>query len=260
MIKYILLTIVILKIMNVNSQENTRKWSQFRGVDKINFSISFMMEMSKQLKQKFENELDCTTCVDEVGFSLLVGEVDSTVIRENDIMKIKVEIHNSYDRKWILTTKWSSKEFSDPNEIHKSDITGKKVEFYWDNDFPKDDFLRIINSRILIPKTDKKLKFDLEIYNDVYPPEVCQFLFLTPPTKKEFKAVNDFFRNYQSSHLYFLYTELTDYLDDPRYLMNITLQIPEWNKEKFEIEIQEIFQLLSDSIKNNNISKIILCH
>lgn len=246
--------------MHVNLQENNRKWSQFRGIDKMTFSLSFMKEMSSQLKQKFQNELGCTACIDELGFSLMVGEVDSNVIREDDIMKIKVEILNSYDRKWILTSRWSSKDFNDPTEIHKSDISGKKVEFYWDIDFPKDELLRIINSRILIPKYEGKLKFDIEIYNDIYPPESCQFLFLKPPTKQELQEINNVFKSYQLEHLYFLYGDLTNYLDDPRYSTDIILQIPEWKKEKFEVEIQEIFKLLNDTIESDNILKIILCH
>lgn len=260
MIKYIFFTLTIFNLMNVNSQVNNRKWASFRNVDKMDFSTSFMKEMSHQLKHKFENELGFENCIDELGFSLMVGEVDSIIIRENDTFKLNVEIQNSYDRTWTLSCNWTSKNYNDSIEIHKTDIAGKTIEFSWGNDFPKDEFLKIINSRQSFPKSESNLKFDLDIYYDVYPPETCQFIFINPPKKKELKEINKFFRSYQISHLYFLYGDLTDYLDDPRYMNDLILQIPERNKEKFDIEIHEIFKLLSESIESENIRKIILCH
>jgi hypothetical protein len=260
MIKYLIFTFTILNLMNVNPQVESRRWAVFNNVEKMEFSINFMKEMSKQLKQKFEKELGCDSCCDELGFSLIVGEVDQTIAKVNDSMNLKVEITNSYDRKWGLTCNWTSKNFHDSLQIHKSDVIGEMIEFGWGIDFPKNEFLKIINSRQSFPKSETNLKFDLDIYYDTYPPEQCQVIFINPPRKKELKEINNFFRNYQRSHPYFAYGDLTNYLDEPRYLNSLILQIPEWNKSRFELEIYEIFQLLSESIESQNIHKIILCH
>ena len=245
--------------MNVSSQVD-RKWASFSNIDKTEFSISFMKEMSKQLKQQFENELKFENCIDELGFSLVVGEIDSIIVSEGDTTNLKVEIENSYDRKWVITCYWTTKNFQDPLAIHKTDINGKKIEFGWGKDFPRNELLNIINSRQSFPKLESNLKFDLDIYYDTYPPEQCQVIFFSPPKKKELKEINNFFKSYQRLHPYFLYGDLTDYLDEPRYLNHLILQIPEWNRSRFEKEIYEIFKLLSDSVESENIRKIILCH
>lgn len=248
--------------MKLNAQEfKLRKWATFHAVDKMKFSTSFMKEMSKQLKNKLEGNLNFENFVDEIDFSLNVGKIDTNLILINDTVTLKVELTNSFDKNWKVSCKWSSKDFKNPLDIHQSEIESKNVVFHWCSDLPLVEFKRIINSKLEIQsELRKKFKFDLDIYMNIYPPESCQFIFIKPPTKKELKEINTFFKNYQKLNRTFLYGDLTNYIDDPRYLTTLHFQVNEWNKEKFPETILNFFESFSREISNENILKIIVRH
>lgn len=244
-------------------QSPIRKWSTFYEPDKSGFTESFMREMAMQLKLQFEKILDKPNCVDEYGFNLVVG-IDSLQLTEKDkCVYANVMVTDPWANPWIenqrtrhLSCYWKSNDFDKPLDIHRSDISAKKVAFYWAEDFPKEDFIKMLNPALTWVKSDTTASFDLEIYLDVYPPNTYEFQFVIPPTKKELRKINRFFQKYQTEHPTFLYSELTDYEDNPRFFMDISLQIPEWSRELYLPKITEILKRMDSEIHPNNIQKI----
>lgn len=247
----------------MSQEAQMRKWATFYGLEETGFTESFMREMAIQLKQDFEKKLGKPNCVDNYGFNLIVG-IDSLQLTENEGRVIaKVAIADSWGDPWIenertrhISCSWKSNDFEQPLKIHQSDVTNEKIEFEWSDDFPKEDFLEMITPSLTWARSDSTAKFDLEIYLDVYPPFTYEFQFVESPTKKELKTINQFFRDHQSNNPTFLYVELTNYVDDPRFSMGISLQIPEREKELYLSKITEILRELSSVLTYDNIQKI----
>lgn len=256
MIKKIFSILLILNISSVMSQENKQyeKWGSFYEDFKYDFSESFKEEMCKQLKSQFDLQMNINKCVDRYGFMLSIGQTDLKIIEKDGFMFALVEISDLMTYTRTVTCSWKSDDFKKQTEIQKSSIKNKNVTFYWCADFPKEDFIKILEPNIKIKKGDENVNFDVDLYLYLLPDIAFHFEFKEKPTSPEIKSINTFFEQYKSKNPNLYIDELTEY--DSEYIMMIDFQSTDDNIENYVNSLKELFKELSKIEESKKILKI----
>jgi hypothetical protein len=256
MIKTILSILLIINITSIMSQEikQYEKWGMFYTDFKYNFSESFKAEMCKQLKLQFDLQMNINKCADKYGFMLSFGQIDPNIIEKDGYMFALVEISDLMTYTRTLTFCWKSDDFKKQTEIQKSNIKNKNVSFYWCLDFPKEDFLKILEPNIKFKKGYENLNFDVDLYLYLLPDISFYFEFKEKPTKQDINNINSFFNQYKSINPNLYINELTEY--DSEFVMMIDFQSTDENIDVYVNSLKELFKGLSKIDESNKILEI----
>jgi len=169
----------------------------------VRLSESFRKEMARQLEIKFIERLDGDRDVfNRYYFSLLAGY---------DINDFNITVKGgiAYARVWLLcsqvnnrsvTVCWGSEEFTDKKEIHLSDISDKKVEFDFGDDFPQDDLTTYTRPVFEVKKGMCGNGFDLNLYVFSFPDVYLKFDLRDPLSEDEKSAIWRVFSMYNTEN------------------------------------------------------------
>lgn len=171
-------------------------WVIFDKEKTKDFSESFKKELSIKLKEQFNWRFEEENIVESYDFFLIFGKTDLNTIVKNNYVFAIVEISAPDAKLYKVTASWSSKDFSNPLDIQKSDVSNKNVEFSWCADFPLEDFKEYLNPYKEIKKGENDFRFDLIISPFTFPDIAVKFIFDDKKTTSETltKIENEFIK------------------------------------------------------------------
>ena len=172
-------------------------WVNFDSTTTKEFSESFKNKLSEILNEKLCNLFENKVSETEFNFLLNIGSPVYLVNENKNLItkpfEIKVEdnyvfaktgLATVFAQSYNVTIAWSSPEFTNPIEIHKNDVTNKKVDFYWCNDFPKDEIIKSLAPTKTKLKSESGYNFDVVYHLKVFPDVSIYFDFTDKPTKE----------------------------------------------------------------------------
>lgn len=175
------------------------------------FSSSFKQKMEEalsiQLQSFFEGEIDDYNITLNVGNPIghmddngVYSESDFVVNSEGKFCYATVQINPLPYKTYYLTIAWTSNDFENPLEIQSSNISNKKVDFFWCQDFPKDNIINDLNPFRFDDKSKTGYKFDVKYYLRTFPDVNIVFTFKTIPDKKCYDAVKSEVYNFKEKY------------------------------------------------------------
>ena len=190
----VLFTIILVSFsFYLKSQTNNNKmendWIFF--VKSFDFSESFKLELSKQLKEKLYklNNLDKNQ---KNPIKLVIGmeELNQSISSEYIFSSANVFI-NETDEIYPITICWKSPDFTDLKEIQKSNINEKKIDFEWCQDFPFQELKNILKAEKVYEKINH---LNYIIKPKYYPDLNINFTFKTQLNDKESEIIEKIFK------------------------------------------------------------------
>lgn len=247
--KYILTILLILQTTNTYPQmNNTFETDGFIifSNEYTEFSDSFRKEMARQLEEQFIELMGGDKDIlDKYYFGMMVGSgYNGFEMRVNDgIVSAQVEVLSPDSQARWVTVSWYSDDISDKESIHRSDITGKNVNFYFGDDFPREALLRYTRPYKEIKKGEDGLNFDMNVYVLSFPDVFIVFDLIEPLTKEERYAVWKIFDTYNKGKDTLFY--LSDFTDNYIHL-DYYIRDTDYSTEDLKVHINELINLFAE--------------
>ena len=220
---------------------------------KIPFSKSFCKEMSCQLKDKFIEKMGMKDIIGRFHYGLMVDsdfqEADIQV--KNDKVYAQIYIRTPISFLQEITVVWESDEIADKSNIHLMDISGKKVEFDFGDDFPLEELLGYTKPSQHIDKGTDGMCFDIDLYIFTFPDVAINFITKEPLTEDDKKAILQIFYTYNEKKDAINY--LSDFKDNS---FHLDYHIESGNPETYINELISLFREISQLKLNGKIDKV----
>ncbi|MDP2385560.1 MAG: hypothetical protein Q8M29_04260 [Bacteroidota bacterium] len=232
-------------------------WIMFDSEKTKGFSESFKKKMAEDLYPKIYLMLDGKVSSEEFDFGMHVGLMDMKMMESNGYVFILATLTTEFASSYYITIGWASDEFKDPLEIHKSDLTNKKVEFTWCTDFPKEDILIGLKPTKTVNKEESKYKFDIQYYLYTFPDVAICFDFEGIPTEKTLNALekelSDFKEKYKTVFVHKLFKSKNTYIIG---VNHNTIDFETYGDKEYKIDVQNLESIAEKINKNNQISNL----
>ncbi|MFM9943756.1 MAG: hypothetical protein ACKVQB_00845, partial [Bacteroidia bacterium] len=191
------------------------------------------------------------------GFTLEVGRVNLKMIEQDKHVFIIAELSVPFATMYSLTIGWTSPDFKNPMEIHKSDINNKNVQFFWCTDFPKDQIIKLLTPMKVVEKSDSGLKFDVVYFLKTFPDVMIYFDFKGIPTDSTLKALDNEVKDFKDTFKTFFTMGIKKYGND--YIIPFdynSIDIMNYTEKDFQKDLVDLEVLLSNINKNVGIRNL----
>ena len=251
----------ICKPMTINN------WVTFDTTSIKNFSESFkrkltdelLVELCEMLKGKvseseFEFRLNVGTPTYELGANnRTITKPDELTTSDNYVF-IHADISTVFAKLYPVTIAWSSPDFSNPLDIYKADITKKKVDFFWCNDFPKEKIISDLAPTTVRTKAETGYRFDVSYYLKVFPDVTIFFDFEQKPTEESLNEIKTETEKFKDKFKTVYVHELVEYKS--YYTISInhnTIDFDNYSDKDFEKDVNNLDFLLKNISDNKKI-------
>lgn len=261
----------IIKQDNKNSLCKTmtrNNWVTFDSITTKDFSESFKARLSEKLNEKLCDLLENKVSGPEFNFLLNIGSPVYQVNENNNLITKPFEITvnenyafantgltTAFAQLYNVTIAWSSPDFTNPIDIHKNDVTNKQLDFYWCNDFPKDEIIKSLAPSKTKLKSESGYKFDVIYHLRVFPDVAIYFDFNSKPTAETLEELHSEVIKFRDKYKTVYVHEMTEH--NGLYLIPInhnTINYDTYTDKDYEKDVNN-FDFLLKNIDSN--SKII---
>ena len=107
--------------------------------NKLNFSKKFKQELSQQLLEQLEINLDSKNLLDKHFFALLINGNESEIQKTEDYAFMNVKILTPDSMARTITIGWKSNTVTEIQKIHSELDDNDKIHFFYFTDLPIDE-------------------------------------------------------------------------------------------------------------------------
>jgi len=163
-------------------------WIIYIGQKELNFSEYFKQELSSQLLEIFEYNIEEKDILKKHFFALFINSDEIEIIENEDYVYTKIGILSPDSLNREITIGWKSKSFENKINIH-SELTEKNdIEFFYFTDFPTEELKSYILKK---GKSNKQSKeFQTQIRLDLFPDLIMKFELKREFTENEISKIN----------------------------------------------------------------------
>jgi hypothetical protein len=240
-----------MELLNQRKHNIPKGWITFIPNKTSDFSESFKARMEEDLYPQIYSLLDNKILEEEFGFSLTVGRVNLKMTEKDNYVFIIAELSVPFATMYSLTVGWTSPDFKNPMEIHRSDINNKNVQFTWCTDFPKNEIIKELTPMKVVEKSDSGLKFDVVYFLKTFPDVAIYFDFIGVPTDSTLKALDYEVKDFKDTFKTIFTMEIRKYGND--YIIPFdynTIDIMNYSEKDFQKDLIDLEVLLSNINKN----------
>lgn len=242
-----------IKHLNMDNQN----WIQFSPENSNIFSESFKKRMNEELLLSLYDIIGEKVSSTEFNFLLSVDCQNLNLVRTNDYVFVTASLRTVFAKSYYFTIGWSSPAFTNPLEIHKSDINNKKVEFNFCDDFPSQQIISDLMPTEIISHKKSGYKFDIEYYLYVFPDVTVYFEFSKKPTENCLKEIKKEFEKYDKTYNSFFVGDMEKQGDYYSMTLNYNnIDFLNYSEKDFEKDIENLEYLLTSINKNTQISDL----
>jgi hypothetical protein len=247
-----------------------KDWVVFDNSATKEFSESFKKKLTEEMLIKLCEILENNVSDTEFEFQLKIGspryELDAAnktisnpfqLTTNNNFVFATADLTSIFAKLHYVTIAWSSPDFANPLDIHKSDISNKKVEFFWCKDFPKEDIISDLSPTKITTKDKSGYKFDVVYYLKVFPDVSIIFDFDKKPSKESLNEIEKEVERYGDKFKTVFVHELREFKG--YYLISInhnTIDFDNYSDKDFQKDVQNFDFLLKNLNDNNKITDL----
>lgn len=245
----------------------SNNWVTFDSTTTKDFSESFKKKLSEKLSEKLCGLLGNKISNSTFDFHLNIGSPVYQLNENNSLITKPFEITNKEGYAFAnvgLTTvfaqlhnvsvAWSSSEFKDPLDIHKNDVTNKQIDFFWCNDFPKDEIITSLAPTKTKSKLESGYKFDILYFLKVFPDVTIYFEFKENPSKETLDEIQLEVNKFRDKFKTVFVHDMTKY--NGHYTISInhnTIDYNTYTEKDFEKDVNNFDFLLKNLDSNSKI-------
>lgn len=242
-----------IKHLNMDNQN----WIQFSPENSNIFSESFKKRMNEELLLSLYDIIGEKVSRTEFNFLLSIDCQNLNLVRTNDHVFITASLRTIFAKSYYFTIGWSSPEFTNPLEIHKSDVKNKKVEFNFCDDFPSQQIINDLMPTEIISHKKSGYKFDIEYYLYVFPDVIVYFEFSENPTEDCLKEIKKEFEKYDETYNSFFVGDLVRQGNYYSLTINFdSINFLNYSEKDFEKDIKNLEHLFTSININPQISDL----
>lgn len=245
--------------------EMNKNWVVFDSITTKNFSESFKQKLALELYKQLGGILENKVSETEFEFKLEIGAPTYQLSNNNkpitkpfelttkdNFVYASVNLTTLFAKSYYLTIAWSSSDFLEPSNIHKSDVSVKRVDFFWCNDFPKEEIISNLSPIKLKKKEETGYKYDVAYYLKVFPDVTILFEFDKKPTKAILEEVKTEVKKFGDKFKTVFIHNLVEYKGHYCIAINHnTIDFDNYTDKDFEKNVNNLDFLL-ESINNNS--------
>lgn len=243
-------------------------WVTFDSTTTKDFSESFKKKLSEKLSEKLCDIIGNNISESTFDFHLNIGSPVYQLDENNNYITKPFEINYKDGYAYVnvgLTTifaqlynvsiAWSSSDFKDPFDIHKNDVTNKQIDFFWSNDFPKDEIIASLTPTNIKLKQESGYKFDILYFLNVFPDVTIYFDFKENPSKETLDEIQLEVYKFRDKFKTVYVHDMT--IHNGHYTISInhnTIDFNTYTKKDFEKDFNNFDYLLKNLDSNSKIA------